>query len=64
MWPGDTLVGRATVTEVEAIERTETTRVQLVLETTNQRDETVLKGTATVLLDREVDLMPTDGNER
>ncbi|ATD72293.1 MULTISPECIES: MaoC/PaaZ C-terminal domain-containing protein [Gordonia] len=64
VWPGDTLVGRATVTEVEAIERTETTRVQLVLETTNQRDETVLKGTATVLLDREVDLMPTDGNER
>ncbi len=68
VWPGDTLTGRATVTEVEAIEQTargaETTRVQLVLETTNQRGETVLKGTATVELDREVELPPAAGNER
>ena len=68
VWPGDTLTGRATVTEVEVIEQTahriETARVRVELETTNQRGETVLKGTATVELDREVDLPRTAGNER
>jgi acyl dehydratase len=46
VWPGDTLTARAAV---EAI-RTEggETLVDLALTTVNQRDETVLSGTATV----------------
>jgi acyl dehydratase len=46
VWPGDTLTARATVEGI----RTEAgvTLVDLALITTNQRDETVLSGTATI----------------
>lgn len=49
VWPGDTLTGRATVEEIDT--SLQPARATLTLETINQRDETVLRGSATVVLD-------------
>ncbi|WP_319447725.1 MULTISPECIES: MaoC/PaaZ C-terminal domain-containing protein [unclassified Mycobacterium] len=46
VWPGDTLTARATVEAVDSTE--DTPRATLALQTTNQRDEVVLSGTAVV----------------
>jgi acyl dehydratase len=52
VWPGDTLVAKATVDGVR--EEAGATLVDLTLSTVNQRGEEVLSGYATVRADSEV----------